>query len=68
MSMDSNGLKSLTLPSWYSLRLPVWFQPVGTVSADHRVIGIVAALIGGHPIFKEAFENIVERKMTMNSR
>ena len=29
------------------------------------VIGIVAALIGGYPIFKEAFENIVERKMTM---
>jgi heavy metal translocating P-type ATPase len=25
----------------------------------------VAALIGGYPIFKEAFENIVERKMTM---
>jgi heavy metal translocating P-type ATPase len=29
------------------------------------VIGITAALIGGYPIFKEAFENIVERKMTM---
>src|SRR5208282_3303100 len=29
------------------------------------VIGIAAALIGGYPIFKEAFENIVERKMTM---
>src|SRR3984885_9678479 len=29
------------------------------------VIGIAAALIGGDPIFKEAFENIVERKMTM---
>src|SRR6202171_2083069 len=29
------------------------------------VIGIAAALIGGYPIFKEAFENVVERKMTM---
>jgi P-type Cu+ transporter len=42
----------------------VWFrvwEPFPRVS----VIGIGAALIGGYPIFKEAFENIVERKMTM---
>jgi heavy metal translocating P-type ATPase len=42
----------------------VWFrlwEPFPHVS----VIGITAALIGGYPIFKEAFENIVERKMTM---
>jgi heavy metal translocating P-type ATPase len=42
----------------------VWFrlwEPVPHVS----VIGIAATLIGGYPIFKEAFENIVERKMTM---
>src|SRR5271157_6381463 len=42
----------------------VWFrvwEPFPRVS----VIGIVAALIGGYPIFKEAFENVVERKMTM---
>jgi heavy metal translocating P-type ATPase len=42
----------------------VWFrlwEPFPRVS----VIGIVAALIGGYPIFKEALENIVERKMTM---
>ncbi|MGA7077093.1 MAG: cation-translocating P-type ATPase [Terriglobales bacterium] len=42
----------------------VWFrlwEPFSRVS----VIGTVAALIGGYPIFKEAFENIVERKMTM---
>ena len=42
----------------------VWFrlwEPFSHVS----VIGIVATLIGGYPIFKEAFENIVERKMTM---
>ena len=42
----------------------VWFrlwEPFPRVS----VIGIAAALIGGYPIFKEAFENIVARKMTM---
>jgi heavy metal translocating P-type ATPase len=42
----------------------VWFrlwEPLPHIS----VIGIVAALIGGYPIFKEAFENVVERKMTM---
>jgi heavy metal translocating P-type ATPase len=42
----------------------VWFrlwEPFPHIS----VIGITAALIGGYPIFKEAFENIVERKMTM---
>ena len=42
----------------------VWFrvwEPFPTFS----LIGIVATLVGGYPIFKEAFENIVERKMTM---
>ena len=42
----------------------VWFrlwEPFPRIS----VIGIAAALIGGYPIFKEAFEDIVERKMTM---
>jgi len=42
----------------------VWFrvwEPFPRVS----VIGIAATLIGGFPIFKEAFENLVERKMTM---
>src|SRR5580700_241829 len=42
----------------------VWFriwEPFPHVS----VIGIVATLVGGYPIFKEAVENIVERKMTM---
>jgi heavy metal translocating P-type ATPase len=42
----------------------VWFQlwePFPHIS----VIGIAATLIGGYPIFKEAYENIVERKMTM---
>src|SRR6202050_4597566 len=42
----------------------VWFrlwEPFPHIS----VIAIAAALIGGYPIFKEAFENIVERRMTM---
>jgi heavy metal translocating P-type ATPase len=44
--------------------IAVWFrfwEPFPHIS----VIGIAATLIGGYPIFKEAFENIVERKMTM---
>jgi cation transport ATPase len=32
------------------------------------VIGLAATLIGGYPIFKEAFENISERRMTMELR
>lgn len=42
----------------------VWFrvwEPYPTIS----VIGILGLAIGGWPIFKEAFENIVERRMTM---
>lgn len=42
----------------------VWFhvwEPFARVS----VIGIVAAIVGGWPIFREAYENIVERRMTM---
>jgi len=42
----------------------VWFriwEPFPRIS----VLGIAATLIGGYPIFKEAFENIRERTMTM---
>jgi Cd2+/Zn2+-exporting ATPase/Cu+-exporting ATPase len=42
----------------------VWlrfWEPFAQVS----VIGIVATLIGGYPIFKEAFENVLDRRMTM---
>jgi heavy metal translocating P-type ATPase len=42
----------------------VWFrvwEPFSPIS----IIGMLATVIGGYPIFKEAFENIVERKMTM---
>jgi heavy metal translocating P-type ATPase len=42
----------------------VWFR-VWEPFSRFSVIGIAAALIGGYPIFKEAVENIVERKMTM---
>lgn len=33
--------------------------------AGFDVIALAATLIGGYPIFKEAFENILERRMTM---
>jgi heavy metal translocating P-type ATPase len=42
----------------------VWFhlwEPFQRIS----VIGLVATLIGGYPIFKEALENILDRRMTM---
>ena len=42
----------------------VWFR-VWEPFPHFSVIGVAAALIGGYPIYKEAFENIVERKMTM---
>lgn len=42
----------------------VWFQlwePLAYVS----VIGVIGLLIGGWPIFKEAFENVLVKRMTM---
>ena len=42
----------------------VWFrlwEPVSVVS----VIGVAGLLIGGWPIFKEALENLIARRMTM---
>jgi cation transport ATPase len=42
----------------------VWFklwEPFSAVSA----IGVVGLVVGGWPILKEAFENILERRMTM---
>jgi heavy metal translocating P-type ATPase len=38
-----------------------WYEPFPAFS----VIGIFATLLGGWPIFREAFENIIERRMTM---
>ena len=42
----------------------VWFH-VWEPFARFSLIGIAATMIGGYPIFKEALENIMERKMTM---
>jgi cation transport ATPase len=42
----------------------VWFrvwEPLASVS----VIGVLGVIVGGWPIFKEAAENIVARRMTM---
>ena len=42
----------------------VWFrvwEPIPAVS----VIGVAGLLLGGWPILKEAFENLLERRMTM---
>jgi cation transport ATPase len=42
----------------------VWFgiwEPIENVS----IIGIIGVIIGGWPIFKEAYDNIIERHMTM---
>jgi heavy metal translocating P-type ATPase len=38
-----------------------WYEPFHAFS----LIGILATLIGGWPIFREAIENILERRMTM---
>lgn len=38
-----------------------WYEPFPGVS----VIGVLATMIGGWPIFQEAIENILERRMTM---
>ena len=42
----------------------VWLQLWEPVSA-FSLIGIVAALIGGYPIYHEALESMLERRMTM---
>ncbi len=38
-----------------------WWEPLPAAS----VIGIAGLLVGGWPIFKEAFENLLARRMTM---
>jgi heavy metal translocating P-type ATPase len=42
----------------------VWSH-VGEPFPQLSVIGIVATVIGGYPILKEALENVLERRMTM---
>jgi heavy metal translocating P-type ATPase len=42
----------------------VWFrvwEPVSSVS----IVGVAGLLVGGWPIFKEAFENLIAKRMTM---
>src|SRR5580658_3355102 len=61
---DSEWIELLRIAFVALSAAAVWFrvwEPFPHISA----IGILATLIGGYPIFKEAFENIVERKMTM---
>jgi len=41
------------------------WTPLGTQFVPFKYIGFIAALIGGYPIFKEAFSSLSERKMTM---
>jgi Cd2+/Zn2+-exporting ATPase/Cu+-exporting ATPase len=42
----------------------VWFH-LWEPFARFSVVGILATLVGGWPIFKEAFENVLQRRMTM---
>src|SRR5690349_7937512 len=42
----------------------VWFR-VWEPFTRFSIIGVAATLIGGYPIFREAVENIFERRMTM---
>lgn len=42
----------------------VWFR-VWEPFHHFSVVGLVATLVGGYPILREAIENIVERRMTM---
>lgn len=64
---DKHGLRMIDLLRVAFVALAaaaVWFhlwEPFHRVS----VIGLAATLIGGYPIFREAFENILERRMTM---
>jgi heavy metal translocating P-type ATPase len=41
-----------------------WFLQ-GTTNPYLTAVGVLCALVGGSPIFHEAYENIVERRMTM---
>lgn len=57
---DRNSARGLCRPRRRSGLVP-------SLGSFHRVsvTGLAATLIGGYPIFKEAFENIVERRITM---
>src|ERR1700746_1543442 len=42
----------------------IWFL-AGTTNPYITTLGVVCTLVGGFPIFAEAYENIVQRRMTM---
>src|ERR1700746_604395 len=42
----------------------IWFLD-GTTNPSITTLGVVCTLVGGFPIFHEAYENIVQRRMTM---
>jgi Cd2+/Zn2+-exporting ATPase/Cu+-exporting ATPase len=42
----------------------LWFH-AGAPSAFITVVGVICTLVGGLPIFQEAYESIVQRRMTM---
>jgi heavy metal translocating P-type ATPase len=42
----------------------IWFGRDSSIPYFHAV-GAVCALVGGYPIFREAYDNIVHRRMTM---
>jgi Cd2+/Zn2+-exporting ATPase/Cu+-exporting ATPase len=44
--------------------MAIWFLG-GTQNPYITGIGVICALVGGFPIFHEAYENIVQRRMTM---
>jgi cation transport ATPase len=63
-STDSKWVELIRIVFVALAAVAVWFrvwEPFPHIS----VVGIAATLIGGYPIFKEAFENVIERKMTM---
>src|SRR5204863_797000 len=41
----------------------LWFLPAPT--PFYTGIGVLCAMVGGYPIYREAIENILERRMTM---
>jgi heavy metal translocating P-type ATPase len=42
----------------------IWFLH-GTANGYFTALGVICTLVGGFPIFHEAYENIVQRRMTM---
>jgi P-type Cu+ transporter len=59
------GLRNLARVALVALAAAaVWFR-VWEPFSRIRVIGLAATLVGGWPIFREALENLLERKMTM---